>query len=932
MGCCKNVQSPEEDNILSFFNKKLKENNFNFTIKQYKDNYDMISKFSGNNFKRLCKKQNVRLNFIKLLRKEENILIKNNKQKEYPNKIFYHIIILTILLDHKMEEFPKDVIIIENINNDISQYNLISLKRELLEIGYYLFNIDYNDINNKTIIYYLSKLFRLCFKNFNDANNYISIKTYIEKINSIINQNNFFDEEEQYLFVKDNLLTLGEFFNGNNYLTFDEEIPEIIIQLIVIVLNHWHDYLIDNIQSIKENINKNIRNATDKLINYEEENNAKENKVNDNDIKIRQFNNDNINDEIIHKDIKSIFESLYFIFKKIIQDIFSGKNIIIDLGSKLISKNNDKFKFNRIIIFMIFYECYIKDDEKLVLCFMDYITELFINNEKIVLNDNDNIYYDIALNSYYLIYKNEQLSKQYISLLTQIFIKEMEIGNNNIQLLISQLIQIYQKKEKKNKINKLFFYFILNISRYYNNIITSKNDNDIKTENKNNDGYNERVIKNILSNLNIIIKTYFINNNNGFSSSIKEKGGGILNSNNNYNSSTNYITYSIFNEDNLPNNFKISIINYDIITTNFFNYNNIKDELIENIEFYISFHFFIINNMNIFPLINDFTKRERIYNNLFKIVTRLEILLIKEPFQENNIINTEIDENNEYMNYINIIISSLQIALKINELNDPKKYIQDCYLFYKYIARNIKTLLEIENLEKTEIFFIESFNLIIIYSIIFFVLCQFVTLINIPNSITKENIDIINSILRLNEKCGIALSKININNFFIYNYSNENQNYNYLKELFSKEKKEKFNINHIIFKKILEIIYEKLFDKNASLNIFFDNQILNSNYFINVNNSFSKNMSKLSDNITEIKDNSFLNQCKDNSNENFIEDISIQILEGKKKSIDNTNNNIFTRMESGAKIPSENENIVSSERLISKSYIFEDNQYKNIKV
>ena len=52
----------------------------------------------------------------------------------------------------------------------------------------------------------------------------------------------------------------------------------------------------------------------------------------------------------------------------------------------------------------------------------------------------------------------------------------------------------------------------------------------------------------------------------------------------------------------------------------------------------------------------------------------------------------------------------------------------------------------------------------------------------------------------------------------------------------------------------------------------------------------------------------------------------------KKKSIDNTNNNIFTRMESGAKIPSENENIVSSERLISKSYIFEDNQYKNIKV
>ena len=26
MGCCENVQTPEEENILSFFNKKLKEN------------------------------------------------------------------------------------------------------------------------------------------------------------------------------------------------------------------------------------------------------------------------------------------------------------------------------------------------------------------------------------------------------------------------------------------------------------------------------------------------------------------------------------------------------------------------------------------------------------------------------------------------------------------------------------------------------------------------------------------------------------------------------------------------------------------------------------------------------------------------------------------------------------------------------------------
>ena len=122
MGCCGSIQSTEEENILSFFQLKLKENNFNFSIKNYEENYEKISKFSGNNFKRLCKKQIVRLNFINLLKEDENTLINNDKQDgEDIQKILYHIIILTILLENKLEEFPKDVIIIENINNDINQ-------------------------------------------------------------------------------------------------------------------------------------------------------------------------------------------------------------------------------------------------------------------------------------------------------------------------------------------------------------------------------------------------------------------------------------------------------------------------------------------------------------------------------------------------------------------------------------------------------------------------------------------------------------------------------------------------------------------------------------------------------------------------------------------------------------------------------------------
>lgn len=923
MGCCKSVQSSEEENILSFFKRKFKENTFHFTIKNYQENYDKILKYSGNNFKRLCKKQSVRLNFIEILKKG-NVFIKNNKQKEEDiNKILYYIMVLTILLDIKNEEFGKNIIEIEDINYDINQINLINLKRELLELGYNLFQIEFVEFNNiKIIIYYLAKLFGLCFKDFQDTNNIISLKNYIEKIKLILDSNIFSDEEEQYIFIKDNILTLGEFFNYNNYNNLDEEIPEIIMELSAIVLNHWHDYFLENIQLIRENINKNIRNTTDKLINCEENNILIEKKINDNNnVHFDEYNS--VNDNILHKDLISIFESMYNIYKKLIQDIYSGKNTIIALGNKLTSKNEDKYQFDKIIIFMLFYECYIKCDEKLILCFMDYITDLYMSNE-IILNDNNNIYYDIALNSYYLIYKNQQLCKQYISLLTQIFSKEMENETiNNDQILIVKLIQIYQKKENNNKITKLFFYFILSVSRYYYNLINSNNENG----KANNSEFNKKIIKNIFINLNSIIKTYFINNNtNKFSFSIKEKGvaTNMININN---MSTNTETYIAYNSDNiLTKYFKISIISYETITTNFFNFKKIKNELVEIIEFYLYFHIFIINNMNILILINDLTYREKIYHNLFKIITEFEIIQIQESYKENNFISTKKDEIN---NNINDILLSLKIILKINELTESKNYIQDCYLFYKSIARNIYTLLELEIQNDINNCQIEANNLKIIYSIIFFILCQFINLINIPNSMSKLNLEIKTKVRKLDEKIGNLLSKINISNFIVNENSNENQNYNYLKELISKENEnDNFKISHSLFKQILEIIYTKLFDKNSSLNIFFDNQIFNSNYFCDTNNCFNKSTSKLNDSITEGKENSIINQDFDNLNENIIEDISIKILDSKKKSLNNLSE--ISNKIANINIPSEN--CAFSNKLLSNSFTMEDNQYQNIKV
>ena len=414
---------------------------------------------------------------------------------------------------------------------------------------------------------------------------------------------------------------------------------------------------------------------------------------------------------------------------------------------------------------------------------------------------------------------------------------------------------------------------------------------------------------------------------------MKEKNG-LINTLNNNILSTNSETYNIYNYDNNINIIKISITNYEIITTNFFHFNNIKNELLEKLEFYLYFHLFIINNMNIFVLINDFAKREKIYLNLFKIITHLEILLIKKSWNEDNVINVEKNEINENMDYKNDIISSFQIILKINELNDSNNKIQDCYLFYKSISKNIITLSELVNQKNIGKFKIDSFNLKIIYSVIFFIICQFINLINIPNSILKLNFELIESIKSLNEKCGDLLSKINLSNFI---NSTEDQNYNYLKELFTKGNTQNININDELFKKIMDIIYTKLFDKNSSLNIFFDNQIFNSNYFDNVNNSYNKSISisKISDNITDGKDNSLINQYKDDLNENNIEDISLHILDSKKKS-NNTNDinntNIFVKKDSNIKIPLENECDILKDKLLSNSFTIDDNQFQNIKI
>ena len=67
--------------------------------------------------------------------------------------------------------------------------------------------------------------------------------------------------------------------------------------------------------------------------------------------------------------------SLYYFLNASTQDINFGKYLLNLLGEKLRDKNNESQdnKYNDIILLLIFYECCIKDDEKLTLSLLEYI-------------------------------------------------------------------------------------------------------------------------------------------------------------------------------------------------------------------------------------------------------------------------------------------------------------------------------------------------------------------------------------------------------------------------------------------------------------------------------------------------------------------------------------------------------------------------------
>ena len=122
MGCCHPEKKEEENEIFSFFQKMEREHHFIFTIDNYEENYERLISLSSNKFKKLRKKQQVRIHFVNEILKNTN-KIDIEKEDRIIKSILFNILILTVTLENYLKEIKDNSDIITN-NNDIQQFIL----------------------------------------------------------------------------------------------------------------------------------------------------------------------------------------------------------------------------------------------------------------------------------------------------------------------------------------------------------------------------------------------------------------------------------------------------------------------------------------------------------------------------------------------------------------------------------------------------------------------------------------------------------------------------------------------------------------------------------------------------------------------------------------------------------------------------------------
>ena len=771
---CSSDSYPESKKILNSFKKMQFDNKFDFSINNYDNNCQKIKSLSKNYFEKLGQMQQLRIDFIELIRQEINITNENyyyntinynsiyshhynsyNYMEDLNNFNFYNInenekiLFFIIIMTLTLKSYLK--------NNYVSN----ELEKSLLELSIIILKKNYSKNVLKLILYYLSRLFEILFINFHNSQNYININDYLQKVSYISNDYNILTEEEKYQFIFTHIIFLGELFkNDYHNILINSESQALLMKYYTYLIAKNYEFIIQHHSTYKKILmNKKNDNFCEDLTNS---------KYNKNDlIEIDQFSENLMKKSKEYDDLNKISHSNLYFLIICSQDTFTGKNIFFVFDKYIesgINDNNlenekDLIKFKEAYFMILFSDLRLTNFcSTMLLSFFEYL----INNN---IQSND-IYNEMIISLYNNFNNNKIFIDKYLSIISRLFIFELENykkENFIIDKLYNYIYNLYNNKYNINlePSNQAIFsknlYFFLNLIKHIS--------------------FYYKKTRNIKIAYDILI--YFTNYIDKIRFFLKK--------------AINFIKNNI-DEIELRDNFISTLNNFD------YNKNDFYTSLNERIQIALSN---FLSNYIIF--VNDFfnIKQNKIANNFdYSIITTITYLEICF-FKKNN------------KKTIKIIIKLLSIYigfLNRSELIDNEE-IKGC------LNNNLKIIInEISelNYEKYNNIKYNTFHLKLIYSVLMAILIKIEEKSFKLSDLVKKHNTIINIIKNydnaLCSKCFPNLEKI--------------QSFTFNNIIFQLSNIEEFIIQKILFQQIINIIKKNLFnddediDSDISFNIY----------------------------------------------------------------------------------------------------------------
>ena len=504
---CNKEKNSESRKILNSFKTINPENNLNFNINCYDENCQKVLSFSKNNFEKLGQMQQLRVDFIQEVREEINNLKNYNynsynnynnnyinyPQNQYPYAYHNNLYTLNNLNYYNISDTEQILYYIIIMTLTLKSYlkrNYISneLEKSLLELSVIILKKIYNNKDLKLILYYLSKMFEILFKNISNIQFYININDYLSKINIVANDYNILTKEEKYPFFLTHIISLGEYFHNdyNNILINSLNQSSLMRYYIYLIFKNY-DFIIDNYSTYKNIILK--KNNLNNNNNYYNLANSQYNK---NDL----IEEDKFSENIIRKakeydDLNKISISINYFLIVCSQDTFTGKNIFhefdnqFELGIKDNKLDNDinLIKFKETCFIILFNN--LNPDEHNSTIFLSFF-EYLCDNKKSGIFNND-IYYEKFIELYGKYNNNKIFIDKYSLILNRIFIIEIESykkDNFIIDKLYNYIHKVYNKnsgmqKNNEIKMNYENLFFFVNLIKYISSYY--KKNKNIKT-------------------------------------------------------------------------------------------------------------------------------------------------------------------------------------------------------------------------------------------------------------------------------------------------------------------------------------------------------------------------------------------------------------------------------------------------------------------